>query len=95
MVGQWVALEAISCATKLDGLDMIKVGHKTATWDVHMFVSNPPCARNHVFEERLELLQKEITPRLVTRAQQLCSLETLIMTAIASECGILLHHGSL
>ena len=36
-----VALEAIACATKLDGLAVVDVKGKLATRDVHMFGANP------------------------------------------------------
>jgi hypothetical protein len=47
--GTWVpndlhgraALEAIACATQLDGLVTIKVNGKITTQDVHMFHTNP------------------------------------------------------
>ena len=36
-----VALEAISCATQLDGLVVVKIKGKLATWDMHLFGVNP------------------------------------------------------
>ena len=36
-----VALEAIACATQLDGLVVVDVKGKLATHDVHMFGVNP------------------------------------------------------
>ncbi len=41
-----LAIEAIKCATQLDGLRVITVGDKTATRDVHVFKSNPNWAVN-------------------------------------------------
>ena len=40
-----VALEAISCATQLDGLVVVEVGGKTAMCDRHMFGVNHSWAR--------------------------------------------------
>ena len=40
-----VTLEAISCATQLDGLVVVEVGGKTATHDMHMFGANPSWAQ--------------------------------------------------
>ena len=39
-----VALEAIACATQLDGLVVVDVKGKMATRDVHMFGANPSWA---------------------------------------------------
>ena len=39
-----IALEAISCATQLDGLVMVEVSGKTDMHDVHMFGANPSWA---------------------------------------------------
>ena len=36
-----VALEALVCATQLDGLVMVEIGDKCAMRDVHMFDANP------------------------------------------------------
>ena len=36
-----VALEAISCATQLDGLVVVKIKGKLATRDMHLFGANP------------------------------------------------------
>jgi hypothetical protein len=36
-----LAIEAIKCATQLDGLGVITVGGKTATQGFHVFKSNP------------------------------------------------------
>ena len=41
-----LAIEAIKCATQLDGLRVITVSGKTATRDVHVFKSNPNWAVN-------------------------------------------------
>ena len=41
-----LAIEAIKCATQLDGLRVITVGGKTATRDFHVFKSNPNWAVN-------------------------------------------------
>jgi len=41
-----LAIEAIKCATQLDGLRVIKVGDKTGTRDFHVFKSNPSWAVN-------------------------------------------------
>ena len=41
-----LAIKAIKCATKLDGLWVIKVGDKTGTRDIHVFKSNPGLAVN-------------------------------------------------
>ena len=40
-----VALEAISCATQLDGLVVVEVKGKIATRDKHMFGANPAWSR--------------------------------------------------
>ena len=41
-----VALEAISCATQLDGLVMIEICGRNAMHDVHTFGANPRWAKN-------------------------------------------------
>ena len=41
-----VALEAVACATQLDGLVVIEVSGKIAMRDVHMFSVNPKWTRN-------------------------------------------------
>ena len=41
-----VAIEAIKCATQLDGLVVVKLGDKTGTRDEHVFGANPKWAKN-------------------------------------------------
>ncbi len=41
-----VALEALNCATMLDGLRIVKVGDRTATRDEHVYNKNPRWASN-------------------------------------------------
>ncbi len=36
-----VALEALNCATMLNGLQLVKIGDKTATRDKHIYDKNP------------------------------------------------------
>ena len=36
-----VAFEAIACATQLDGLVVVDVSGRIATWGMHMFGANP------------------------------------------------------
>lgn len=36
-----VALEAVVCATQLDGFGVAEVNGNLATWDVHIFGPNP------------------------------------------------------
>ena len=41
-----VVLEAIACATQLDGLVVIEVGGRTAMHNMHMFGVNPKWTKN-------------------------------------------------
>ena len=65
-----VALEAISCTTQLDGLVVVEAGGKTALTMYTCWVQILPGLENHMFGKKPELLQKEKSPRLVTRVQQ-------------------------
>ena len=41
-----VAIEAIKCATQLDGLKVVEVNGNAATWDMHVYKANPKWAVN-------------------------------------------------
>ena len=41
-----VTLEAIACATQLDGLVVIDLNGKVTMWDMHMFGANPKWTKN-------------------------------------------------
>ena len=41
-----VTIEALKCATQLNGLEAVTLGNKTATWDILMFNMNPDWSKN-------------------------------------------------
>ena len=64
-----VALEAIACATQLDGLTVVSVNEKEAMRDIHMFGVNLKWTANlHVWGEGA-IVTWEKTPKLATKEQ--------------------------
>ena len=65
-----VAIEALKCATQLDGLKCITIRSLTTTLDIHVFNENPCWSKIYVHREKHGLLRKAKMVKLGTEEKQ-------------------------